>query len=167
MPLRVPALAFCNARSYIDLVETFATRGAGSIPVRTIWRDKRGDTDEASLREKRGDLARATNVLRAVVLGKPEISIEAVPQVVAIEDVHLVPEVEEATLELKGESGLARPGKACKPEHTAAVPVSFSILIGTDPMLDPNDVRCFHWPGRRVNPPLDSVRVIAGAGTLL
>jgi hypothetical protein len=64
-----------------------------------------------------GRLADPADVLHPVGGGKAEVAVQAVTDVVAVEDVGVPVQIVQAALQQVGDGGLARPGQARHPDH--------------------------------------------------
>src|SRR5699024_2156089 len=65
------------------------------IAIRATWRDKSSQHDQAGISHQARDLANATNVLLPILVGEAQIAVEAMADVVAVEQVTVVPEPEQ------------------------------------------------------------------------
>src|SRR5581483_956673 len=110
------------------------------IAVGAVGGNERGDADDAGVGEEFSDLADAADVFLAVPGREAEIGIQAVADVVAVEDVGVLAGVEEFAFEFGGDGGLARAGKAGEPDHAAGVVIAQGALAGVDLAVAPVDV---------------------------
>jgi hypothetical protein len=78
-----------------------------ALPIGPVRRDEGGDDDGTGPREKRGHLAEATGILRAICGRKPEVGAQSPADSVAVKQKHLTADVEERSLEPDCERGLA------------------------------------------------------------
>src|SRR5262249_18710898 len=86
----------------------------------------------ARLGEELRDLADPADVLGAVGGREAEVLVEAVPDVVAVEDVGAHASVPEPLLELDRDRRLSRPGEARGPDDAATVAVQL-LAVGAGP----------------------------------
>jgi hypothetical protein len=68
------------------------------------------------------DLADAADVLGAVLRGEPEVAVQAVTDVVPVEDVGRDTALDQGPLDGERQGGLARAGQAGEPHRGGAVP---------------------------------------------
>ena len=87
-----------------------------------------------------GHFGGAADVLFAVFGGEAEIAVEAVAQVVAVEEEGAAAQGEESTFQRFGDGGFARSGKAGEPEDGGFVAVEFLAHGAGDARLLPGDV---------------------------
>ena len=80
----------------VDFVKMLAGGGPGPGPIRAVGRDEGGDHDHAGARHQGAQLADATNVLSPIFRREAEIGRKTVADVVAVQDVDLIAEREEA-----------------------------------------------------------------------
>ena len=89
------------------------------VAVGTHGRDQGTDDDDAGVGEQCGHLRGAADVLCPVLGREPEVGVESVAQVVAVENVGGAPGFDEQSLDLGGDGGLARAGQAGQPQRAA------------------------------------------------
>ena len=82
-------------------------QGADVVAVLAIGADEAGHGDDAGVGEQLGDLADAADVLFAVGGGEAEVLVQAVADVVAVENVGQVAALHQGVLQGEGESALA------------------------------------------------------------
>ena len=69
------------------------------------------------------DLADPADVLDPIRVGEPEVGVQAVPEVVTVQNIGPDPALVESLLERVGDRRLARAGEAREPEAAAGVSV--------------------------------------------
>ena len=79
-------------------------------------RDEGDEHDEAGIGHQAGDVGDTADVLDAVSVGEAEIAVEAVADVVAVEDEGVAAQLVEAFLQRVGDGGFAGAGEAGEPE---------------------------------------------------
>lgn len=114
--------------------------GSDGVAVGAVRADEGGEGDDAGIGEEPGDLAYAADVFGAVVGGEPQVLIEAVADVVAVETVGEVAFADQQFLEQYGDGGFAAGGEAGEPEGDALL-VEKALAVGTgDLAVVPGDV---------------------------
>src|SRR5262249_41334531 len=88
-----------------------------------------------------GHLADAADVLGAILGREPEVLVEAVTDVVAVQDVGAHAAFEEALLQVDGDRRLAGARQSREPDRTASVAVQALAILAGDRALVPHDVR--------------------------
>jgi hypothetical protein len=113
------------------------------VAVGPIRRDEGRDGDDAGVGEELRDLADAPDVLGAILGREPEILVQAVPDVVAVEDVGADAALGEPLLEVDRDGGLARAREPGQPYGRALVTVQLLAILAVHRALVPDDVRRF------------------------
>src|SRR5262245_21354194 len=89
--LRVPLFGYAERRIDEDFNElTFPDQAPGHAALRTKWRDKRREHDEARIEHKLGNLTCTPDVLDAVGFGEPKVFVESVADVVTVKNVGVI-----------------------------------------------------------------------------
>ena len=117
---------------------------AHGVAGRPVRRDQRDECDEPRVREERCDLAHTAHVLVAVLRAEPEIAVEAVPQVVAVEQVGGPAALHQAGFDLRGHRRLARARQAREPHHQTFPTGERCALGATHLALVPDDAGGAH-----------------------
>lgn len=86
---------------------TITGRYPGISTVLRERRDKRCDTDQPRICKKRSDLSSTPDILTPSIRREPQVRIQAVAQVVAIQQVGRVTGIEQASLETRCERGFS------------------------------------------------------------
>lgn len=89
------------------------------MPVLFEGRDKAAEADLATVGEELGDLGDSANVLPSVLRGEAEVVVEAGADVVAVEAVGGDAQIDEKSLELKSDRGLAGTRQSRQPNGAA------------------------------------------------
>jgi integrase len=150
---RVARLANMEGGADEDLDEIAAAFDgdlAGATPVEPVGGDEGGDDDDAAVGHEFRDFGDAADVFDAVLGGEAEVRVEAVPDVVAVEDVSVDGAVEEFAFELAGEGGFAGARESGEPDDHAFVAVPPGTLPRGHVALGPGDVRALYarrWTG--------------------
>jgi hypothetical protein len=113
---------------------------ASHLALRPERRDERHEHDEPGIGHQTGDLGDAPDVLHAVRLGEPEILVQAVADVVAVEDVGVSSECVQPLLGQVGDRGLAGAGEPCEPEHARLLALQLGPGLPRDVERLPVDV---------------------------
>ena len=92
-------------------------------PVAPERRHERDDHHRARLDHEAGDLSHATNVLGPVLGGESEVLVQAVADVVTVEDERAHALGVQVPLDGVGDRGLARPGQPGEPQDPAVMAV--------------------------------------------
>ena len=96
------------------------------VPVGPVRADHRHQRDEPGVGQQPGDLADAAHVLGPVGGREPEVGVEPVTQVVAVEHVGGTSVVEQARGDGVGDGRLARSGQPGEPHGRAGEPVALA-----------------------------------------
>ena len=94
-------------------------QGANSVAVLAVGADEAGHGDDAAVGEQFRDLADAANVLLAVGRGEAQVLVEAVADVVAVEDVGQPAALDQGVFEGERDGALAGSAQAGKPQCRA------------------------------------------------
>ncbi len=125
--LRVPLLANFQRRIDEDLDEIVAALQcdlAGAAAVRAVGRDESGNNHRAAVGHEVGHFGDAPDVFHAILGGEAEVRVQAVPDIVAVKDVHMDIAVEEFPLERLGDGRFAGAAQTCEPDDAAAMAVA-------------------------------------------
>ena len=90
---------------------------ARHAPLGAERRDERDQHDQPGIDEQLGRLADAADVLHPVGIGEAEIAVEAVADIVAVEQIGVPALREQRALDQIGDGRLARAGQAGEPQH--------------------------------------------------
>ena len=118
--------ALCDVERGVDedLDElSFFKKHPGHLTLGPERRDEAAQNHNTGVDHQLRDLADPADVLDPVRVGEPEVGVQPVPEVVAVQDVGPDPALMEALLERVGDRRLARAGEAREPEAAAGVSV--------------------------------------------
>jgi hypothetical protein len=110
--------------------------------VRAERRDEGAQHDQAGVRHQPPDLADAADVLHPVLGAEAEVAAQAVPHIVAVQQVGVHAQRGQALLDQAGDGGLARAAQAGEPQQAGALAL---VLRAAGPVylhLLPDDVCC-------------------------
>ena len=113
------------------------------VAVGAVRRDEGRERDDAGVGEELRDLADAADVLGAVLGREAEVLVEAVADVVAVEDVGAHAALPEALLEVDRDGRFAGAGEAREPDGAGLVAVDLLAVVARDGALVPDDVGRF------------------------
>src|SRR5581483_2024129 len=148
--LHVAALALLDRTVDEDLDEVARLHdGAHAVAVAPVRRDERRQVDDAGVGEELCDLADAADVLRPVLGREAEVGVQAVADVVAVEDVRAHAAVPERLFDRDRNRRLARPREAGEPHGAALVAGDLLAIVARDVSRMPDDVRRLALGGRR------------------
>jgi hypothetical protein len=94
---------------------------AGQAALGAERRDEGGQHDQAGVDHQLGDLGDPADVLDPVLLGEAEVAVEAVPDIVAVQQIGVAAQGVQALFDQVGDGRLARPRQARQPHHPAAL----------------------------------------------
>src|SRR5262249_47543972 len=126
-----------------------------AIAVGAIRRDERRQVDDAAVGEELRDLADAADVLGPIFGREAEIGVQAVTDVVAVEDVSAHAAIPERLLQRDRDGRLPGPGEAREPHRATLVTGDLLAIVSGDVAGMPDDVGGLARSG---HPGIDSVR---------
>src|ERR1700736_3481925 len=114
--LDVPPFGLGERRVHEDLDELVSGQeGARAPALRPEGRDERYEDDEARIHHEPGDLGHAPDVLHPVLFREPQVLVQAVADIVSVEQVSQMPGRVQPALDEVGDCALAGAGQAGKP----------------------------------------------------
>ena len=97
--------------------------GASKVTLGSEGRDERGDDDEAGVDHETGHFGGATDVLYPVGIGEPQVLVEAVADVVAVQEIGVAPQLVELALDDVGDGGLSCSREPGEPDEHGTLPL--------------------------------------------
>ena len=110
------------------------------ITVGPVRRDEGAQNHQAGVLEESADLTDASDVLRAVLGGEPEVPVQAEPHVVAVQHVGGHAPGHEGLLHGEGQGRLAGARQPGEPDRPPGVAEKGRPVRRDDPTLGPHDV---------------------------
>src|SRR5262249_20185874 len=115
---------------------------AHGVAVLAVGADEAGHGNDRAVDKELGNLADAADILFTVGGREAKVLVQAMPNVVAVEDVCQVAALDQCMLECEGNRALARPTQAGEPEGCALLFQQGGTLLVRDMTLVPDDIGC-------------------------
>lgn len=131
-PLHIPLFADLQRRADIDLDKAFfPNKFAGHLPLPLERGDKCRHDNKTGIHHQFGYFGNAADILHAVGVGEAEVFVEALANVVAVQDISAIAACMQLHFQSVSQRRFTRAGEAGKPDHLALVAVVFfAILAG-------------------------------------
>src|SRR5437763_958308 len=151
---RIPFFTDCERRFDKDLDEfgiTFHRNRASPLPIGPVRRNEGSDDDVAGVSHQLRYFAHPPNIFDAVIRREPEIGIQTMSDVVAIQNVGMHCSNEKFALERLRDGGFSRSGKASQPDDSATMSVLGGARLRVDFPFAPENVLALHRSAIGVN----------------